>query len=368
MRLLLICNTAPHYRSAIFQMMDRELGCDFVFGDKVLDIKKMDYSTLTHKVTEVHNLKLKSCYYQKGVLRFLHSAYDKYIITGDSRCLSTWLFLVLLLFLPKKKVYLWSHGWLKKKKGIDKLISRMFFGLADGVFIYNNRSRLLMTEGGIKARKLFTVYNSLDYDTQLAIRNDLHDSNVYLDHFGNDNKTIIFIGRLTTVKRLDLLLEAVASLKKQGHYYNIVLVGDGESRSLLEQKTSELVLQNNVWFFGASYDEKTNAELLYNADLCVSPGNIGLTAMHSMMFGCPCITNNDFDHQMPEFEAVQEGVTGAFFEANDVASLATSIGSWFVKHAEDRKNVRYNCYNVIDTTWNLHNQIGIIGDALNKSI
>lgn len=364
MRLLLICNTAPHYRSAIFQMMDRELGCDFVFGDKVLDIKKMDYSTLTHKVTEVHNLKLKSFYYQKGVLRFLHPDYDKYIITGDARCLSTWMFLVSSLFHPRKKVYLWSHGWLKKKKGIDKLISKLFFGLANGAFIYNNRSRLLMTEGGIKASKLFTVYNSLDYDTQLAIRSDLHDSDVYLDHFGNKNKTIVFIGRLTEVKRLDLLLEAVALLRNQGSYYNVVLVGNGECRDFLVEKADELGLQNTVWFYGASYDEKKNAELLYNADLCVSPGNIGLTAIHSMMFGCPCITNDDFDRQMPEFEAVQDGVTGAFFKSGEANALADAIELWFNLHKNDRDKVRKNCYNEVDNRWNLHRQIEIMKKLL----
>ena len=364
MKTLLICNTAPHYRSAIFQMMDRELRCDFVFGDKVLDIKKMDYSTLTHKVTEVHNQKLKSCYYQKGVLRFLHSAYDKYIITGDSRCLSTWMFLVSSLFHPKKKIYLWSHGWLKKKRGIDKLISKLFYGLADGAFIYNNRSRMLMTEGGIKASKLFTVYNSLDYDTQLAIRSDLHDTDVYLDFFGNKNKTIVFIGRLTAIKRLDLLLEAVALLKQQSHCYNVILVGDGESRGFLEQKTSELGIQNSVWFYGASYDEKKNAELLYNADLCVSPGNIGLTAMHSMMFGCPCITNDDFDRQMPEFEAVHDGITGTFFKSGDTNSLTEAIELWFDMHGNDRDVVRKNCYNEIDDRWNLHRQMEIMKKVL----
>lgn len=56
----------------------------------------------------------------------------------------------------------------------------------------------------------------------------------------------------------------------------------------------------------------TNAEFIYNADLCVSPGNVGLTAMHSLVFGCPVITHNCFEWQMPEFEAIQPGITGDF--------------------------------------------------------
>lgn len=41
-------------------------------------------------------------------------------------------------------------------------------------------------------------------------------------------------------------------------------------------------VDKNVWFYGSCYDEQTNAELIYNADMCVAPGNVGLTAIHAM--------------------------------------------------------------------------------------
>jgi glycosyltransferase involved in cell wall biosynthesis len=169
---------------------------------------------------------------------------------------------------------------------------------------------------------------------------------------------------LTAVKRLDLLLEALALLKQQSRCYNVVLIGNGECRDLLERRTDELGIRNNVWFYGASYDEKKNAELLFNADLCVSPGNIGLTAMHSMMFGCPCITNNDFDCQMPEFEAVHEGITGAFFKSGDINSLAEAIDLWFDLHGNDRDVIRKHCFNEVDDRWNLHHQVEIMKKVL----
>ncbi len=366
MHLLQIYNIAPHYRTAIFQLMDRELDCDFVVGDKVADIKKMDYSTLTHKVTEVHNVHFKHCYYQEGVVSLIRADYDTYLMVGETRCLSTWLFLFLSVFHPKKKIYLWSHGWLGKENSIKRLFGRVFYGLCDGAFIYNERSRKLMTDSGIPSRKLTTIYNSLDYDAQLSIREKLSLSNVYQEHFGNTNKTIIFIGRLTTVKRLDMILDAVSILTKMGEQYNVVFVGDGVMRNELEEQVKRLELQQQVWFYGACYDEKVNAELIYNADLCVSPGNIGLTAIHVMMFGCPAITNDDFDHQMPEFEAIKDGQTGSFFKHDDVQSLAESISSWFEEHSDDREIIRQDCYKEIDKRWNPHNQIRILKSVLNN--
>ena len=80
-------------------------------------------------------------------------------------------------------------------------------------------------------------------------------------------------------------------------------------------------LNQNVCFFGPCYDEFEIGMLIYNAALCVSPGNVGLTAIHSLSYGTPVISHNDFKHQMPEFEAIVPGETGAFFIANDLNSL-----------------------------------------------
>jgi glycosyltransferase involved in cell wall biosynthesis len=196
------------------------------------------------------------------------------------------------------------------------------------------------------------------------LRESLKPSSLYQSHFGNNNKNIVFIGRLTKVKRFDLLIDAISKLNKRGEFVNVTFVGDGVERQNMERRVNELGIQNQVWFYGACYDEGINAELIYNADLCVSPGNIGLTAMHVMMFGCPAITNDDFNHQMPEFEAILEGESGTFFKAGDSSSLSDCISQWFRIHNNDRESVRQSCYKVINSKWNPHNQISILKKIL----
>ena len=117
---------------------------------------------------------------------------------------------------------------------------------------------------------------------------------------------------------------------------------------------------DKVWFYGVCYDEKTNAELIYNADLCVSPGNVGLTAMHSLVFGCPVITHNCFEWQMPEYEAIQAGVTGDFFTMDDTDDLTMVISRWFARKMDSREEVRKACFNEIDSNWNPYYQMDII--------
>ena len=366
MNLLMHSNIASHYRSEIYQLMDKEYKGDFCFGDELRGIKKMDYSLLKGKVIELHNTILPCDFtYQKGMLGLLRKNYDTYIICTETRLISSWLFLLVRkFFYPQKRVFGWTHGMLGKESKMRRWMYKLQMKLLTGAFIYNERSRMLLIKSGVPSYKLQTIYNSLDYDTQLPLRNALKPSALYQKHFGNTNKNIVFIGRLTKIKRFDLLIDAVAELKSRGSMVNVTFIGDGEERNVMELRVKKLGIENQVWFYGACYDEKTNAELIYNADLCVSPGNIGLTAIHVLMFGCPAITNDDFNHQMPEFEAIQEGKTGAFFKAGDSSSLADTIAEWFTRHSGDRDSVREACYQEIDSKWNPHVQMQILNQLL----
>ena len=139
-----------------------------------------------------------------------------------------------------------------------------------------------------------------------------------------------------------------------------LFVGDGVEKESLIAQANQLGLQEQVWFYGECYDEEENARLIHNADLCVAPGNVGLTSIHSLMFGTPVLTHNDFKWQMPEFEVIKEWKTGCFFERDNVSDLATKITQWFNINGNDRETVRKACYEVIDTEWNPHYQMEVI--------
>ena len=363
MRLCLIYNFAQHYRTSIFKLIDHEFDCDFVFGDSMSDVKKMDYSLLKGKVTEVRTKHLfGGWYYQLGVLPLLQKGYDTYILLGETRSISTWMFCIRAkLFHPKKKVYFWSHGWYGKENPIERIIKKLLFKLPDGgTFLYGNYARNLMITEGFNPDKLFVIHNSLAYDEQVVIRQQLVAKSLYQEHFNNDYPNLFFVGRLTAVKQLDMVLKAMAILKRKGQIYNLTLIGGGEKQEELMSLAKQLDLENRVWFYGPCYDEKILGEMIYNADLCVSPGNVGLTAMHTMVFGTPVLTHDDFPHQMPEFEAIQEGKTGLFFKYGDIQSLAEQISRWFGEMGNRREEVRSACMREIDNNWTPQFQIEVL--------
>lgn len=362
----LVSLAASHYRRLIYKLLDEQLGCEFVFGKMDTTVKQLDPG-IFRKAQTVPNIPIAHTpfYRMPGAVK-LTKDYRTVIDDMGIFCLTSWC----LLFTAKlrgQRVYMWSHGWYGREGFVKKWIKRAYSALSDGMLVYGNYARDLMIRNGFNAKKLHVIHNSLDYDKQLEIRRHIQPSEIYRQHFGNSHPVLLFIGRLTKVKQLDMIIEAVALLKLRGETYNAVFVGDGEERQELQRLVEAKGLPLRVWFYGACYDEQTNAQLVYNADLCVAPGNIGLTAIHTMMFGCPCLSHNNFPYQMPEFESIREGKTGAFFEQGNVNSLADAISKWFSIHPTcDRTTVREACYKEIDEQWNPHRQVKIIKQVIGQ--
>lgn len=366
MKLCIIYNFAQHYRTSIFSLLDKHFDCDFYFGKSYLDVKKMDYSLLRGDVTEQKTIKIGPITYRMGTVSLLRKDYDAYIILGETRVLSVWMFTIVgRLFYPKKRIYYWTHGWYGKEHGLSKLLSKLFNKLPrSGLFLYGNYAKKLLIDEGFDEKKLFVIHNSLDYDEQLALRKKLFLSNIYKNHFGNDNPVLLFVGRLTSIKKLDMVLEAMNKNNQVGKKYNFILIGGGEMKKELEQQCKRLSLEKQVWFYGPCYDETILGNLIFNADLCVSPGNVGLTAMHTMVFGTPVLTHNNFPYQMPEHEAIIEGITGSFFEDGNIESLADKINLWFEQNQNYREGIRTACMKEIDDNWTPYFQMDIFKKVL----
>ena len=359
---------APHYRASIFKKMDREILCDFYFGDHLSNpVKAMEYCELMGFKKILKNRWFwNNFYWQYGAIRLAFKPYKKYIISGSPFCISTWLILFLLK-IQRKKAFLWSHGWYGDETILKRILKKIFFNLSSRIFLYGDYARNLMIKEGFAPYKLVCIYNSLDYDIQLAQRKCLTKTQIFTNHFGNNYPVLIYIGRIQKIKKLDLLLLAVKKLHKKSYMCNVVLVGDNTDEQGLEALVIDYNLKDFVWFYGPCYEETKISELIYNADLCVSPGNVGLTAVHCLGYGTPVVTHGERKDQMPEFEVIKAGVTGDFFNVNDVSSLEETIQKWLITNPTKNEKMVNNCFTIVDSRYNPYKQIQIISNSLNKS-
>jgi glycosyltransferase involved in cell wall biosynthesis len=360
-----IFDQAAHYRAPIYKLMDRELNCDFYITKwKKNPFKQMDYSELKGLKMVSYNKKIfGNFFWQSRTVRLAFQPYNNYLMIGQPYSLSTWV-LIIILKLLKKNCYLWSHGWYGDESKIKIYIKKIFFSFATATFLYGDYARNLMIKQGIKQNKLICIYNSLDYEMQKEIRSKIKSSDIYYDYFKNRYPVLLYIGRIQKIKKIDLLLKAIYELKEDGFHCNLIIIGEQTEELNINSLINEFGLKENVWMFGACYDEKIIGELIYNADLCVSPGNVGLTAMHSLVYGTPVLTHNNFANQMPEFEAVKEGVTGGFFEENSIKDMSEKIKYWTSLTSSERDKVRNNCYEIIDKKYNPNIQIKILTETI----
>lgn len=363
-----IFNYPPKYRESIYKKIDESFDTRFYFGREVVEgensgIEKLDPAIFRYKPKQIRTYKIfRSLQWRTGII-FLpfKREYNSFIITADAP-LSYYPFLFFCRLLGKK-VYAWGHG-LKHHSRKLKFLENYYQNSLTAYLTYSEKGRERMIELGYPPEKYKVIYNSLNegVDGDAAKQ---YASDIYKRHFANDAPVLIFIGRLTENKKLSLLLRAVSELKSECFNVNLMIVGDGPMAASLRSLVNDYGIEDKVWFYGECYDDSALNILLYNADLCVSPGNVGLTALHTLSYGVPVITHNDFFTQMPEYEVVVPYNTGLLYNEGDFSDLKNKIKEWFALSI-DRNTVRENCYSVINDKWNSLYQIEILKNIIEK--
>lgn len=374
-KIALVTNIAPHYRMPIWERIIGIKDSDvyFYFGKGKGGIKEICFEESEFWKDKLNKINLLNNKYIKKRLIFqtgLSSIFFQHkwhiiIILGDPNIISNWL-IAIYARIKGIPIVFWGHGLYSCDKNLKFKIRKVFLSLANHHLLYGNYAKNLLIECGFDSSRISVINNSLNYEQSLSLRKNSVISNYFGIHnvFENKYPVLVFIGRLTRQKKISLLLEAVSLLKVKNLYFNILIIGEGEEKSRLFSLAEKLDIP--VYFQGAEYNENTIAKLLANSDLCVSPGEVGLTAIHSMSYGTPVCTHNSYEKQMPEFEAIIEGKTGFFY---DLAknNLAVKIEDWFGSRT-NREEIREKCYNVIDTYYNPNYQLKVIEDVITKFI
>lgn len=360
-----------HYRKGILDELIASDDVNYIFvGDRngfnsIKPYRFEDDSKFVHRKTYRKGRFLLSA----GLLRFVWSQKVDGAIVHASPYWITISLASLLLKLKGVKVYNWAHGILSDKKDLKNYFyyyySKIFFS---GLFLYGNIAKKNLISLGYKPNKMKVVFNSLDYKKQLKFRDSIGIEE--LEEVRNElfekphHKQILFIGRLTRWKKLDLLIEAMELLKKESVNVNLLLVGDGNQKPFLQEKIKKLGLTNSVNFYGSSYDEETNYKLIASSDCCVAPGDVGLTAMHCFMYGTPVISHSESDSQMPEFEAIVEGENGLLFQKENSEDLKNKIKDMFeIIDQSSKKEIARRCYKIIDKYYNPKFQIQVFNET-----
>ncbi|WP_417507940.1 glycosyltransferase family 4 protein [Marinomonas gallaica] len=356
------------YREPIISQLINDSGNEFEFifiADELSNEQKLvvaDNKVFSGKFRRVENRWFFKFLWQKGLLSSLreHDP-DVIICLAHFGFITTWI-LALYYKLLGRKIIFWGHGLYGNESTIKRFVRVNFNNIADNFMVYGERAKDLMYKEG--KSNTTVIYNSLNYFEQnenfLHLKNDVN-----CDLSNEIEFKIVFIGRLTPVKKLDQLLNACIGLMDLGYKIKVDIIGDGSETKLLKDICLQSGYDKNFCFHGEVYDEILISKIIYRAHVCVSPGNVGLTAIHSLTYGTPVITHNKFSEQMPEYEAIKDGHNGSFFEYGNEESLKNSIKYWIGEYKRrDYTLIQEDCRNVIKNKYNPICQSKIIRSVL----
>lgn len=370
-KVLYFTNIFPKYRKNIWDKLlnQKEFDLKIFFDNRPLNgIYSQSPDELPHHKHKLLDLKNYSAfgviYWQSKVIKeCILSSFDKVIFLGEMNIISTWI-ACLVCKLKNKEIIFWTHGLYGNEGKIKSWFRGLFYKLADKFFIYENSAKDKMVKKGFEREIIHVIYNSLDFELQLQIFNQLEKKNqsTKLKLFRNNLPILFFIGRLTSKKKIDQLIQASILLNKINPSFNLLIIGSGPAQKKLEKLAYPILKEGLCYFHEAVFDEIKIAELIYNSDLCVSPGNVGLTAIHSMSYGIPVATHDNFKNQMPEAEAIEPFENGIFFNEDDIEDIAFKIKLWFSKYhgIKSKKELRSK----IDKIYNPNRQIEVFKKVL----
>lgn len=134
---------------------------------------------------------------------------------------------------------------------------------------------------------------------------------------------LLFIGRLSPEKRVDVAIDAVAMLTQADPSIRLSIAGDGPLRGTLEHRTRRLGIERNVRFLGWVAREDVPS-LINRATAVLLPSEeeaFGLVALEAAVMARPVVAT--CRGGLPEI--VGHGETGVLIERPDASALAEAV-------------------------------------------
>lgn len=361
-----VLNDYPHYRLPILSALDKKYDVDFFFGSSFENSLEVFDPTKLRGFKKVFRCTMlwKNFIWFHHIHVLLRPSYTHYLLTGAPNYLANWIILVYGKIF-RKRVILWTHGVKQLPSSVlGRLYLKSFYWLCSDALIYGDSVRERMGQFGFQSEKLMSIHNSLDTDLQTELFHKMKHSTIYEKHFLNTDPVLVFIGRLQENKKIGILIEAIERILIGSIGVNLVLIGKNIMGVDLQNRIQNSKYTTRIWVYGETYNEEKIAELLYNADVCVSPGVIGLTAIHALSYGIPVVTSNDMLNQMPESEAIIPNITGNYFKGNNIEDLCEKISYWATIGEEKRTLLRKIARETVLKEWSVDYQMKVFHAVL----
>lgn len=174
--------------------------------------------------------------------------------------------------------------------------------------------------------KIHVIPNGIDFEDIPNIQS----------HKSIEHPSILYVGGLTKIKGVDILLNAVPLIIKKIPNLHIYITGSGPEEDNLKKVVKRLNMEENVKFLGfIPEDEKYS--YYKSVDVCVFPSlyePFGIVLLEAMGSGKPVVASNVGGIPF----VVIDGKTGLLFEPGNIDELAEKV-IFLLQNGELRKKM-----------------------------
>lgn len=133
---------------------------------------------------------------------------------------------------------------------------------------------------------------------------------------------IISVGRLTSIKRFDRLIDAFAMICNNIPNWHIDIYGDGSDKDMLNSHISKLGLDNRVIIHPPTNDIYTEMKKSQFLVMTSESEGFALVLIEAMACGIPCVS---FDCPYGPGEIIEHNKTGLLAANGDISDLANKM-------------------------------------------
>lgn len=186
----------------------------------------------------------------------------------------------------------WDHTGFNNKDGMLQIARKHFVGKSDALVVLTEEDRRSYRDVlGLKSR---VILNISPYGISKSLGG------------GSKSKTVLAVGRLTRLKRFDLLLKVWADVETRCPDWTLDIVGAGEELDNLKSIAGELSLEHVV-FSGLARDMR---EKYSNAAVLVSTSEkegLPMVMIEAASLGIPTVS---LDYRNGPRDIIINGITG----------------------------------------------------------
>lgn len=303
----------PAYRSECIEALKQEDPAVDIFCSASHLDPTVKTGIDTKHYTEVRMTRVAGRFFlQTGHLRDAIGV-DDLIVDMNPRSITAWVLLLIRRPFPRKRTLVWGHlhpqkGPLATTKGLRTLMRRLSQGTI--TYTYGN---LQDARSELPNQPVWVAPNSLYRPSQLQRAVDT----------SRERNSLLYVGRFSAQKKVHLAIQAFVHSKLAKEGAELVLIGDGPERQLLEAMVKDQNHLGSVKFAGWREDFDELKEFYSTAFVALSPGFAGLGLTQALGFGVPMILARQEPHS-PEIELAHAHPT-YWFDSDNVGDLAEQM-------------------------------------------